>query len=305
MRKLAFFLPVISGSMWGASGVFIRKLSSFGMDNSTILFSRAAIAAVLIFIAVLFYDRTLLKVKIKDIWLFLACGLLGMLGMSLCYNEAVNRLPLSLAAVLMGLTPAFVMIMAAFLFKEKITAKKTACLLLALAGCILASGILEGMDSAGISPAGILAGVVTAFFYALYSIFSKMASERGYSTYTIIFYSMISIAVALLPFSDLGLIGDFVREAPISNTVFMIAQAMCTSMLPYIFYTVALLYMEAGRVSILASGAEPVAAVCFGVIFYGEIPTILTIAGMAVTITALTLLCMKDKKVKDERGELA
>ena len=303
MKKIAFILPLISGGMWGASGVFIRRLSEYGMDNSTILFSRTAIAAILIFIAVLFYDRSLLKIKIKDIWLFLACGLLGMLGMSLCYNEAVNRLPLSLAAVLMSLTPVFVMIMAAFLFKEKITAGKTGCMLLALAGCVLASGILEGTENISFSWSGILAGLVTAFFYALYSIFSKLTTQRGYSTYTIIFYSMLSIAVVLLPFSDPGLIGAFVKEAPAVNGGFMIWQSLCTSMLPYIFYTIALLHMEAGKASILATGAEPVAAACFGILFYSEMPGLLTVVGICITIAALTLLCMGKQEIENERRD--
>ncbi len=303
MKKMAWILPLLSGAMWGGSGVFIRRLTEFGMDNSTILFSRAAIAAVLILAAMLIWNRSWLIVKKKDIWLLAACGLLGMLGMSLCYNEAVNRLPLSLAAVLMGLTPAFVMVMAAVFFKEKITGRKVICMVLALLGCALASGIMEGQETFGVSADGILAGLVTAFFYALYSILSKMAAERGYHTYTIIFYSMLSIAVVLLPFSDLNMIADFVREDPLADGGFMIGQALCTSMLPYMLYTVALLFLEAGRVSILASGAEPVAAVCFGILFYREMPSWLTILGVAVTITALTLLCTKTEKTKREEKE--
>lgn len=276
------------------------------MDNSTILFSRAAIASVLIFAAVMFYNPGLLKIRIKDFGLFLACGLLGMLGMSLCYNEAVNRLPLSLAAVLLALTPAFVIIMAAVIFKEKITVKKTVCMILALLGCILASGLLEGLDTANISGIGLVMGLASAVFYALYSIFSKLAADRGYSTYTIIFYSLLCIAVVLLPFSDKGVIVDFVKAKPAFHLMIMVGQALCTSMLPYILYTVALMYTEAGMVSILASGAEPVAAVCFGVIFYGEIPTLPTILGMAVTIAALAALCMRGKQTEEEkRGNLA
>ena len=62
----------------------------------------------------------------------------------------------------------------------------------------------------------------------------------------------------------------------------------------YIFITLALLYAEAGMVSILASGAEPVAAVIFGLLFYAEIPTLLMLIGIAVTVFALTILCKQD-----------
>lgn len=58
------------------------------------------------------------------------------------------------------------------------------------------------------------------------------------------------------------------------------------------FYSIALLYMENGKVSILAGGGEPIAAVVFGVLFFSEIPTILILIGLVITIIALSFLCM-------------
>ena len=71
---------------------------------------------------------------------------------------------------------------------------------------------------------------------------------------------------------------------------------MFTSILPYVFITVSLMYAEAGKVSILASGAEPVAAVIFGIIIYSEIPSILMLLGLIITISALTILCLEPKE---------
>ena len=54
---------------------------------------------------------------------------------------------------------------------------------------------------------------------------------------------------------------------------FLLLHSLLTSVLPYICFTVALNYVEAGKVAILASG-EPIAAMLFGIFFYQEIPTI-------------------------------
>ena len=67
-----------------------------------------------------------------------------MVGLNYCYNEAINQLTLSLAAVLLSLSPIFVMILSAFLFHEKITLKKVGCTALAIAGCILVSVYRSG-----------------------------------------------------------------------------------------------------------------------------------------------------------------
>lgn len=294
MKKLILILPVLSGIMFGAAGVFVRKLTGAGMNSATVLFVRTLFAMLEMLIFILIYDRKLLKVKPRDIPIFLGTGIIGMLGLNLCYNEAIGRLTLSLSAVLLSTAPIFVMIFAAFLFKEKITVKKIVCILLAIAGCVLASGLLE-QGGVALSGGGVLFGVAAAVFYALYSIFSRLATDRGYHTYTVIFYSVLFTSLALIPFAKYSVIGDFVGAAPAGNVLFLLFHSLCTSVLPYIFLTLALNHAEAGKVSILASGGEPIAAVVFGILFYAEIPTVLMIVGLIIVIAALTILCLKPK----------
>ena len=296
MKRFVLLLPIAAGILFGSSGVFVRTLSEFGMNNPTVLFSRTSFAALCLLIFLLIHDRSRLRLKAKDIPLFLGTGILGMLGLNLCYNEAINTLSLSLAAVLLSTAPVFVIILAAIFFKEPITKKKVLCILLAILGCVLASGLLEQLGGVTVSLAGIGFGVCAAIFYALYSIFSRKATDAGYHTYTVIFYSVLLITIVLLPFADMKTVGVFMAAAPVKNTALLFAHALCTSVLPYIFITLALLHAEAGKVSILASGGEPIAAVIFGLIFYAEIPSVLMLIGLVITICALTLLCIDPKR---------
>lgn len=291
MKQIAVILPIAAGILFGAAGVFVRTLSGFGMSNATVLFARVSFATLLMLAFLLVYNRNLLKIKIKDLPVFIGTGILGMMLLNLCYNNAIKDLSLSLAAVLLSTAPIFVIFMAAILFKEKVTGKKIGCMALAIAGCVLASGLLESGNGINISAAGIGFGVASAVFYALYSIFSRIATDRGYHTYTVIFYSVALITIALLPFADLKIMGEFVSVAPAANLLYLCLHSLCTSILPYIFITLALLYVEAGMVSILASGGEPAAAVVFGIIFYAEIPTLLILIGLVMTIAALGILC--------------
>lgn len=71
--------------------------------------------------------------------------------------------------------------------------------------------------------------------------------------------------------------------------------SLCTAVCPYAFYTVALDHMEAGKASILCS-CEPVAAMVFGFLFFREIPTVLSIAGLIIVLIALAMLVLSDKK---------
>ena len=76
---------------------------------------------------------------------------------------------------------------------------------------------------------------------------------------------------------------------------FMLLHSLCTSVLPYVCYTVGLNYMEAGKASILAA-CEPVAAMVFGILFYREMPTALSLAGLFLTVIALIFLGLPEKK---------
>ena len=278
--------------MFGSSGIFVRTLTQNGIDQSTLLFLRFSIAIIPILIAISLTDKKLLKIDLKDIPLFLACSIC-IIGLNLCYNESMNTVPLSLAAVLLSLAPIFVLIFAYLLFREKITSKKLICMFLAIFGCVLMTGVLED-NIINIPLFGILSGVGAALFWAVYLMTSKKSIENGKHTYTILFYSIIFITIALIPFTSFGQIGEFISIDPILCIIFLIIHSTFSFALPYIFSTLSLKYIDSGISSILLSGAEPLAALIFGFFIYSEVPTILMFCGFILTIAAMMMLSRKD-----------
>ena len=117
---------------------------------------------------------------------------MSLLLFSLCYFKAMDYMSLSNAAILLYTAPCFVILFSALLFKEKITARKLAAMLIAFTGCCLVSGIGAGSK---ISTTGILFGLGSGICYALFSIFSRFAINRGYSTFTINFYTCLLAGV--------------------------------------------------------------------------------------------------------------
>ena len=295
MKQLLYLMPIISGAMWGSAGIFVRKLTELGVNSYTVVSVRVILAVLILAVWLGIYDRNLLKIKLKDLWIFVAGGVVGMFGLNICYNFAISELSLSLAAVLLSLSPVFVLFMAAILFKEKITSKKVICMTIAIAGCVLASGVLESASTMRWSVKGIIVGIIGAFFYGLYGIISKTAMERGYHAFTTTFYCLFMVMLVVIPLTNWKLVTNVVVANPIKMSVFLVIHSLCTSVLPYILYTFSIRYIDAGMASILASG-EPVAAMIFGVIFFSEIPTVLSVVGIVLVIVALGLLSMPDKK---------
>lgn len=288
MKKIYLILPVLAGIMFGSSGIFVRTLTQNGIDPTTLLFLRFSIALIPLSIAIFLTDKKLFKISLSDIPLFLACAIC-IIGLNLCYNESMNILPLSLAAVLLSLAPIYVILIAYILFGEKITSKKIICMLLAIFGCLLMTGVLEE-SSLNIPLFGIVCGIGAGIFWAFYLMASKKSIENNKHTFTILFYSIIFISIILIPLTDFNQINTFISLNPPVIILFLIIHSTFSFALPYIFSTLSLNYIDSGVSSIFLSGSEPLAALLFGLFIYGEIPTMLMISGFILTLISMTIL---------------
>nr|WP_307998254.1 DMT family transporter [uncultured Merdimonas sp.] len=293
--KLILVMPVLSGIMWGSGGVFVRTFDSLGMDNFTMLFTRIIVSVTLLGVGLFLYDRSLLKIKLRDLWVFLGGGILGMFGINLTYNEAIKHGTLALASVLLSMSPLFVVTFSILFFHEKMTIQKGVCMAAALMGCVLVSGVLENVSGTSLSPIAVICGIGSAFFYALYSIFSKAAMKKGYHALTITFYCLVSSLILLVPGTDWACIGSTIEKGWPWMPWFMLLHSLVTSTLSYVFYTTSLSFIDAGTASILAA-SEPAAAMLFGFLFFSEQPTLLSISGLILTTAAIIILSRSQSK---------
>ena len=287
-KKIYLSLPIIAGILYGSSGIFVRTLTQNGINATTLLFLRFSIAIPVMVIAILATDKKQLKIKLTDIKLLIITAM-GIIGLNVLYNIAMNTISLSIAAVLLSSDPVFVLIIAYLIFKEKITKSKVLSIILVLIGCILTTGLIEG-NASNVTGIGIIGGIGAAIFWAIYMMGSKKALENGLHTYTILLYSILINTIILIPFTSFNQITTFVNADMLGNTIFLILHSTLSFAIPYILLTVSIKYIDSGSASIFASGAEPLAALIFGMLFYSEIPTILMFSGIILTIIALAIL---------------
>ena len=307
MKKIYFILPILAGILFGSCGIFVRILTQNGMNITTQLFSRFSISIIIMLIFILTTDKGLLKINVSELKIIIIASI-NVIALNLCYNISTNTVPLSLAAVLLSLAPMFVIIFAYLAFKENITSKKVISMILIIIGCTLTTGLLEG-NILNINWIGILSGISAAFFWANYNVASKKIIREGTSTHTLLFYAIILMTIILLPFTNFKQITTFINMNISTNTLFLIFNALLTFILPYVLLTESLNYINeknlfyftytcrntiSGSVAILTAGAEPLAALFFGVVLYDEIPTMLILIGIVLTIIAITILSKEE-----------
>lgn len=144
MKKLAPVMVILAGCFWGSIGIFVRHLNGLGLGSMEIVESRSAITGLVLLAALALFRRDLLKIRLKDIWCFAGGGLLSVVCFNFCYFQVIRLSSLSTAVILLYTSPLFVTLFSVLLFREKLSGRKLFCLLLAVCGCALASGLASG-----------------------------------------------------------------------------------------------------------------------------------------------------------------
>lgn len=290
MKNKALLAVLAAGTFWGTMGFFARSLYAAGFGPLEVAQTRITTGLVLVGLYILIFNRSQFKIKLKDLWCFLGTGIVSLLLFSTCYFSALNYTSLAVAAILLYTAPFFVMLMSLVLFKEKMNSKKVLALLLAFTGCVLVSGV--GGDET-VSWIGILLGLGSGFFYALYSIFGRYAINRGYGAWTMTFYTFLFCSIGCAFLSDWQVIGNSV-QADHSILLWVLGLGFVTAFLPYVLYSTGLEHMESSKASILAS-VEPVVSALFGVFVFHETMTLWGVLGIAMVLAAIVVLNVKKK----------
>lgn len=292
-KHVWLFCILAAGCLWGMTGVFVRMLSSYGIDSLQLTFLRSLVTAFFVVAVTLLTNPSKLRVRWQDLWCFAGSGICSIVFFNFCYFQTIRLTSLSVAAILLYTAPMIVTVLSAVLFHERITVRKAAALALAFLGCALVSGVTGG--PASVSAAALLFGLGSGFGYALYSVFGRYALKR-YDPLTVTVYTFLFSSVGCVPFLNLR---------PLFRTVFsslgiiltVAVFGIVTSAAPYVLYTYGLNHVETSHASIMAS-VEPVMATVIGIIFYHETVSAASAAGSLLVLAAVFLLNGKTREKK-------
>ena len=282
-RKKAALAVIAAAMLWGTYGSFLTLIEGRGMGANVINFLRFAAASLPILLFLPAGDKAALRVEKKDIWLFAANGLASILFFTLCYAAAIRETKIAAAAALLYTAPAIVLLLSALLFGEKLTGRKSVCVLLSVLGCALVSGL--GSGGAALTPRGLLLGLGAGLGYALYSIFSRLIQQRGYSTYTNVFWTFLIAAAGYLAIALAE--GSAVQILRLPGAALLsVLCGLLTGLLAYLLYTAGLREMEPSRAAQLAT-VEPVFAALLGVLLFRQRLSLTEILGIALIVAAV------------------
>ena len=192
-RLLGGICLTLAASIWG--GMFVSvKIAVQYIPPIPLVWMRYIIAFIVL-LGVIIYQRENLKIARKDILLLLSIGVIGHTISIVTQEYGTMFSSAQMGSVITSATPAFMLIFAAWILKEKMTVRKILSIILATVGVLLIAG-LDSMDMS--KQLGALCSTIAALTWALMSVMLKLIPSR-YSPIQINFYAVLTAIICLTP----------------------------------------------------------------------------------------------------------
>lgn len=281
---------IVTGITYGLNPLFAKPLMNNGASTEAILFFRYGIAVVLLG-AFLLLKKESFRINLRQAGVLLGLGLLYTASSAFLF-EAYKYIASGLATTLVFLFPVMVAIIMVFL---KVVPSWPVWLSIAatFAGVMIMTG---GTGTEAIDPTGIWFSIASAFVYALFIVIinrNKAISSIPNSLLT--FYALSVGTVFFL--TRCGLSGAELLTG--LNGGMAWANLLGLAILPTIVSTASLAIatrnIGATKASVLGV-FEPITAILVGTLVFGEELTPNIIAGILISIVAVSFMIMLTKR---------
>lgn len=282
VKAKGYLLGTIAAATYGMNPLFALPLYKDGMNPDSVLFFRYALAIPIMALMIKARGRSF-KVHPKEVLPLALMGMLMALS-SLTLFLSYNYMDAGIASTLLFVYPIMVAVIMALFFREKLTKLTIACIFLALSGIGL---LYQGDGGETLSLVGIGLAMASALSYAIYIVGVNRPLLKVVPTVALTFY------VLLFGFTLFLIRVDFGRDLFITDTWYLwgnlIALALFPTVISFLCTTQAIQYIGPTPTAILGA-LEPLTAIFFGVLVFGEALTPRLCTGIVLILLAVTLI---------------
>jgi drug/metabolite transporter (DMT)-like permease len=182
------------------TAIFIRHLTqTYHMPSLVLAFWRDGFVALTLLPVLGLLSPRLLRLKRQYLLYLIAYGLLLAIFNAL-WTLSVSLNGAAISTVLVYCSAGFTALLGWWLLKERLGWAKILAIALSLGGCTLVAGAFDpAVWHANL--VGILTGILSGLFYAIYSLMGRSAAQRGLNPWTTLFYTFGFAALFLLFFN--------------------------------------------------------------------------------------------------------
>ena len=281
MKKFTYIF--LAGILWGLIGVSVKLINN-EINPFSLNFFRFVTAFLALLVLCPLIDRSCLKMNRKDVRSYVIIGFLFALTSSL-FVYAISRTTISDTVLLQSVQPFFLMFIAYFWLREKITVIKVITLIAGLVGIYIINPLTTG------DLIGNISALISGLLFAVLTAYMRYEDKKMHHTSTL--WYMFFAALFMIPFPFI-----FGAGLLLKNIFYILMLGGLGTGIAYLFYNLALEKMEAEIAALFAMILLPLSSIILGVIFIKEIPSLAVIIGGLILIGSGVYLELHSKKVR-------
>lgn len=268
---------LLAMTIFGTIGLFVKFIE---LPSTVIALSRGALGTLFLLLVLKLLKRRINTANVKSNFKHLVIA-----GVALGLNwiflfEAYRLTSVATATLAYYMAPIILILLSPILLHERIPLGKWICVICALFGMSLISGVWEGSENVALD--GITMGLIAACFYASVVINNKFL--KGLDPYDSSIVQLAVAAIVLLPYVFFTV--DFSILKPDTTTIGLtLAVGILHTGVAYWLYFSALPKLEAARIAIF-SYIDPAIAILLSVFVLMEPMTTAGVIGAVLILGA-------------------
>ena len=263
------------------------------IEPSGFILLRVIGGSILFFLMYFFFVKE--RVKKKDFFRLMLCGLFGVAINQLFFFEGLNLTTPINAAIIMTISPVLVIITSAIIIKEKIITRKIIGIFLGVIGaCVL---ILNSGDISFENDffTGNILVLINATSYAIYLVLVKTLMKK-YNPITVMFFVFVFGLIFVLPFGI-----DEIQKIDLTSfneEIYLKIGfvVICTTFIAYMFNAFALKSLNPSVVSVYIY-LQPLFASLIAIALNSDSLSLIKILSAIFIFSAVFLVSIPSKKV--------
>lgn len=269
------------------------------IDPLVLAQSRTTISLLILAPILLFSRRNALHVRGKHLAQFFLLGILGLAASNYFYYLAIQQTTVATAIVLQYVAPVWVLLYMLALRLQHATAQRVLGVVLAVAGCGLAVGLVAhrpgfpwlGFSGVRFNRLGVVAAELAAISFAFYNVYAQHL-VRTYERWTVLVFALLGAAVFWQIVNPPWKIAAHHYTA--AQWLFMLVFSITSMLVPFSFYFAGLQHLDPTR-AIVTSCLEPVWAILLTALLLRELVSPIQVIGIVVVLLATILVQWPDR----------
>ena len=280
---------IVSGISFGLIPLFSIPVIAAGMDNISILVYRYLFGSA-IMLLVLLMRQTKMRISFSQLWRIVILSSLYTMC-SITTLESYKYLSSGIATALVYTDPIWCALIGLMFLGDRFSWRISSSIVLATIGVMMMTGVFS--QDGTFSVKGLLWGLASGVFYALYLILLPRLKVREIASLKLTFY-VFFIGMLLLSAYSLAVNGSIQITSDYECWYNLLLLGLVPTALSNICVTISLKLINSTIVAILGA-FEPLTAMAVGIMILGEPCSIFSLSGAAMILIAVGILTVLPK----------